>query len=820
MKWGKRNFVALLSIIFCGDVMGQEANENKSYEEVVVVGTRSAQPRSTTETLAPVDIISEEDFHTVGGTADVTDNLNRLIPSFMAAPRNGDNNAFQRSVSLRGMAADQTLIMVNGKRRHRSNAINIFGPIANTGSHGVDASMIPAMAIKNVQVLRDGASAQYGSDAIAGVVNFELKDAAKGATIETSFGNHFEGEMSWKVAGNVGMALGKKGFANLTFESDGQEALSRGGQRKKAQKLIDEGVLGVGADSPFGDEPLTHTWGRPESSAHKFAWNAGHELGEMDFYLFGNYAMKDGKTRFFYRPLGHRWSPTFDFDRSGSFEDHENDGLGANGKFQHANNLDDIIRVGFTPYYGSEQTDMSLVTGLQGRLGETNWDFSLGMGSNKAEYTLYNSLNPDADLVDGVSQRDFKTGDYEQREMGFNLDLNRELGTTMFLAYGFEFRNETFVQSEGEVASHIGMGSSGLKGTIPENAGDYSRSSYGAYADMEHSLSDRMALQYALRFENYDDFGGTFNYKLAARYGLSDKLALRGSLNTGFHAPTPGQANLRTQSTSFRDSDSADWAVGDQFDINHIPADSDEAKELGGKALREERSFNRTVGLVYNFGGNFFLTADYYHIKVENKIFKTTIDVNEANIDDPISFYTNALDVSHSGFDLVLMGNLMDHVGLDMDMSLAVNTNVINVLENREVNGKQIVSDAAARHIENDYPTTNFVAMANTRFLGRWNLMTRWRYIGKHYDQGASSGSTPLDDAVEIDPISYVDLELGYRPMKNLRVALGGNNVLDSYPTKLKADDEGFYSGGTVYPRRSAANYDGGSWYVKGTYMF
>ena len=302
MNFGKIVFVALLLVGFWQGGVAQESD----YEEVIVVGSRSAQPRSTTETLVPVDIISQEDFNTVGGTADVTDNLNKMIPSFIANPRNGDNNAFQRSVSLRGMAADQTLIMVNGKRRHRSNAINLFGPIANTGSHGVDTSMIPAMAIENVQVLRDGASAQYGSDAIAGVINFQLKDDAEGATLEASYGNHFEGEMSWRVAGNAGVALGSKGFLNITVESDAQDALSRGAQRPDAQELIDDGVAGVGADSPFGDEPLAQSWGRPESSAHKFVWNAGYELGEMDFYLFGNLAIKEGKTRFFYRPLGHR----------------------------------------------------------------------------------------------------------------------------------------------------------------------------------------------------------------------------------------------------------------------------------------------------------------------------------------------------------------------------------------------------------------------------------------------------------------------------------------------------------------------------------
>ena len=802
--------IALCGLMSWQGGMAQEMQEEavqekeEKYEEVVVIGSRTTRVRSATETLVPVDIVSQEDFNTVGGTADVTDNLNKLVPSLMVAPRNGDNNAFQRSVSLRGMAADQTLIMVNGKRRHRSNAINLFGPIANTGSHGVDMSMIPAMAVKSVQVLRDGASAQYGSDAIAGVVNFELKDNAEGGTVEASYGNHFEGEGNWRLSGNVGMKLGQKGFANVTFESDSQEALSRGAQRKEAQALIDVGESGVGVDSPFGDEPLAMTWGRPESSAHKFVWNAGYELENIDLYMFGNLALKEGTTRFFYRPIGHRWSPTW--GERGGDPDHD-------ASFNEAPNLADVIRVGFTPYYGSEQTDFSLTAGLQGRaMNKVNYDLSFGVGSNKAEYTLYNTLNPSAELLEnGDAQRDFKPGDYEQSEMGVNLDLTQELNPRMLFAYGLEYRNETFTQSAGEEASYVELGSSGLKGTSPEYAGEHSRAHYGAYADIEHTLNDQVALQYALRFENYEDFGSTINYKLAGRYDWNPSLALRGSFNTGFHAPTPGQSHLRTQSTTFVGPNNV------QADTLHIPADSEEAIALGGQALKEETSLNTTVGVVYKLGRNFTLTADYYNVAVENKIFKTSA-TNARGASR--SFYTNALDVTHSGFDFVVMGNLMDYVGLNTDMSLAINVNSIKVDDNRTINGQQVVSYTALDHIENDYPSTNFVLMTNTRFMNKWNVMARGRYIGEHYDQGAGDGSTRMADAKQIEPTFYLDMELGYEAMKNLRVVLGANNLLDSYPTKLDADEEGFYAGGTVYPRRSAANYDGGSWYLKGTYTF
>ena len=192
-------------------------------------------------------------------------------------------------------------------------------------------------------------------------------------------------------------------------------------------------------------------------------------VGTTDLYLFSNYAVKEGLTRFFYRPLEHRWSPTFTGTPTAGITRQ----FGAGASVQIPPNLQQVARVGFTPYYGSEQTDFSLTAGAQGNRGGINWDLSFGMGRNSSEYTLYNTLNPHAPLINGNAQRDFKTGDFEQSEMGFNLDMSQELTTTMFLAYGAEYRNETFTQTAGEEASYVGIGSSGLRGTHPDHAGDF-----------------------------------------------------------------------------------------------------------------------------------------------------------------------------------------------------------------------------------------------------------------------------------------------------------------------------------------------------------
>ena len=266
------------------------------------------------------------------------------------------------------MSPDQTLILVNGKRRHRSSLVQFFAPAAGNGSHGVDVGMIPSIALKNVQVLRDGAAAQYGSDAIAGVMNFELNDADEGGHVEVSYGEFYDGESSLKVGANVGFKLTENGFLNASVEYSDNDALSRGVIRPDAQALIDAGVSGVGADTPFGDEPFTQTWGRPETEALRFAWNSGIELANgAELYSFGNYADTEGRYRFFYRNLSNSVVVST---------------CAQNPALQ-------ICNVGFTPFLDGDQTDMSFVTGLRGEFsGGTTYDFSVGYGKNELDYFL------------------------------------------------------------------------------------------------------------------------------------------------------------------------------------------------------------------------------------------------------------------------------------------------------------------------------------------------------------------------------------------------------------------------------------------------
>jgi iron complex outermembrane receptor protein len=266
MKRNWQTIAALAAVVTSAGLASQvavaQAADDDAYEEIVTVGTRSAKPRSAADSTVPIDVISGDEFNNLGGTADITDNMKASVPSFNATPATGDGSAFIRPTSLRGTAADQTLVLINGKRRHRSALVQFLAPAAGAGAHAPDIGMIPGIGIKSVEVLRDGASSQYGSDAIAGVINFVMKDASEGGQVQVQYGQFFEDEESVKVSGNIGLPAGENGFINISAEYIDNEALSRGLQRPDAQALIDSGVTEVGQDAPFGDAPLVQSWGR------------------------------------------------------------------------------------------------------------------------------------------------------------------------------------------------------------------------------------------------------------------------------------------------------------------------------------------------------------------------------------------------------------------------------------------------------------------------------------------------------------------------------------------------------------------------------
>lgn len=773
-------------------VFAQDGEGAEEVEILHVIGSRNQQPRSSSSSPVPVDVITAEQFTSLGNSADLTDNLRLLVPSYTATPATGDGSAFIRPTSLRGMAPDQTLVLVNGKRRHRSALVQFFAPAAGNGAHGVDVGMIPGIALQRVEVLRDGAAAQYGSDAIAGVINFVTRTADEGGEVYGQYGQFYEGETSYKIAGNVGFPLGENGFLNISAEYVDNEALSRGIQRPDAQALIDGGVTGVGSDSPFGDAPFAQSWGRPETSGLRTFFNAGIDLdGGAELYLFGNYADTDGRYRFFYRNPSHSTIQTLR-------------GLGFTG-----------LQAGYTPYLDGAQTDLSVVGGLTGEWDNgLHYDFSIGYGRNELDYFLNNTLNPSLGLVGGQpAQRDFDVGGYEQSELNVNADFSRPLGDTMNLAFGAEWREETYTINPGEPNSYQGAGSNGFGGFRPADSGEFSRDNIAVYADLEQDVSDDFLMQYALRYEDFSDFGETVNGKIAARYNVSDTFTIRGAVSTGFHAPTPGQANVRTTITTF------DGTTGQQVEEGLVPPDNPLAILAGGAPLSEEKSVNYSLGFTSALSDTTNLTVDVYRIDVEDRIYRTG-DIQPSGPTGPtISFYTNALDIQSEGIDVVLTSAADWSADARTDFTLALNFSQIDVVGQSPVGGVNPVSAATIEDIENNYPELRFVATANT-FIGEdWNVLVRANYYGSHYDERGTIGAA-TDPSAEIDATVYFDLEVGVDVTDQVRIVGGASNIFDTYVDEIGPPNANRLSVGLPYPRRSAANYEGGSWYLRTTFSF
>ncbi|MAC71825.1 MAG: hypothetical protein CMP84_16695 [Gammaproteobacteria bacterium] len=782
-----------------GQLVIAQESASLNIEEVVTVGSRNNEPRSVVDSPVPVDVFSEEELAAFGNQADITDTLKALVPSYTATPATGDGSAFVRPTSLRGMSPDQTLILVNGKRRHRSALVQFFAPAAGNGSHGVDIGMIPSIALKNIQVLRDGAAAQYGSDAIAGVMDFQLKDASEGGQVQLQYGEFFEGETSMKLSANGGFELGDDGFLNISFETTDNDALSRGIQRPVAQGLIDAGVPNVGADSPFGDTPFVQTWGRPETSGDRLFFNMGtSDANGTSLYAHGGYAKTDGRYRFFYRK-------GYDTDCSSAHST-------IAALCESDNWTEGTLRQGYTPFLDGAQTDKTLVAGLKGELSNgTSYDLSIGTGSNELRYVLNNTTAPSLGIAsDGTFQRDFEMGGYDQDEFNLNADFGKSVGSNMFLAYGAEWREETFTTVPGEQAA-IDGNTSGMSSVKPADAGEFSRDNLAFYADLEHDVSDQLMMQYAVRYEDFSDFGSTVNGKVAGRYTVSDNLTLRGSVSTGFHAPTPGQANVSTVITTF------DGTTGLQVEEGLVRPTSDAAIAVGGAPLKEEESVNMSFGLTTDIGDNSTLTFDLYKVAVDDRIYRTGDIPNGSG--GSISFYTNALQIEHQGFDLVLSSTFELADGVETNASLAFNHNTTDVTDQTLINDIQPVSDSLVEDIENNYPEDRWVLNTFTNIGEKWSLMARLNFYGEHYDERGTIGAD-TDPSAQIDSIVYLDMELGYDVTDNFRITAGGSNILDEYVDEIGSPNANRMSVGLQYPRRTAANYEGGSWYLRAQYDF
>ncbi len=758
-------------------------------DAIVVTGTRT-RGRTAMQSATPIDKLDIAELERQGN-GDMTETLKNMVPSFAATPLTGDGAAFVRPTSLRGLPPDDVLVLMNSKRRHRSALIAHFGAAMNVGAHAADIGMIPTIGLKSVEVLRDGAAAQYGSDAIAGVINFLLKDSNEGFEIQTQLGQWFEGEQDYKVAANVGLPLTDKGFLNVSGEYTANEELSRGFQHADA--------IGV----PNARNPAMN-WGRPESSGFRSLFNAGIELNETtSLYAFGNFADTYGAYSFFYRAPG----------RSGALEQ-----MPANPNDPSQGNICwcDALPAGFTPNLKGRQTDISVVGGLKGTLENgMAYDVSGTYGSNRIDYELNGSLNASWGLG---SQRTFKPGDLKQEDLNFNVDLSYPLNDDVNVAGGVEYRKETYTMFAGDTQSwqagpweqvgqlidpntganygNPGISSNGFAGTSPDIAGENDGTNYAVYVDVEWDVNEDFLLAGALRYEDFSEFGNTTNGKVAARYNVNNRFTLRGGFSTGFRSPTPGQANVTVITTSF------DGVTAQQVQEGTVAPTHPLAVALGGKSLEPEEAVNFSVGLAARATQFLSFTIDAYQITVDKRIIKSrSLPVTGSVEFSELAFYTNSLETKTQGLDVVAVWN----GSLNTDVSITFNYNETSVEGQDQVNGVDPVPESTIFNIENNLPNTRLSASVRHSF-GSLSASLRANFYGKTFDERG--------DRVEVDATGIIDLELSYKVNDNFTLVGGANNLLDTFPTEVDSRR----SQGMPYPRRTPIGYHGGMMYVRAIY--
>ena len=850
-----------------------EASEEESQtstpvrlESLVVVGSRS-RPRSILESPVPVDVVSKDDFARQGG-ADLTDLLRTLVPSFNINTQPiSDASTVVRPANLRGLAPDHTLVLVNGKRRHRASVIHWLGNGLSDGSQGPDLSPIPAIALRQVEILRDGASAQYGSDAIAGVMNFQLKDNHEGGSFEFKPGIYQYGDgRQFAAAGNIGLG-NPEAWTNLSFEYGGADPTIRSVQRTDALNMINAGNFSV--------KDPAQIWGQPiVENDFKFFANYGATLTDtINFYGHANYARKRVEGGFYFRNPNTR-SGVFSTTggetllvgdlrgltaETAAWEARKQEAEVAGNEFTElsphdaddipiTNHVPDPERLqavksdpnlftfqemfpgGFTPRFGAFAWDSSVAVGVKGTaleeaLGKPlTWDVSGSFGRHHADFFIFNTVNaslgPDTPTY-------FDPGDYIQTDYNLNFDVTYPLHDLVFLASGLEYRDEGFEIIEGERESHqIGplaaqgftAASNGFSGFSPVAAGNWHRSNVAAYLETEIRPIDPLLLALAVRGEQFEGFGSTLNYKVAANYKVTETMRLRGSYSTGFRAPTPGQQNAFNITTEY------DFAKGDLVNNGTIPSTNAAVGIVTGKednSLDPETSNNFTGGFTVDILGVNF-TLDFFGIRLKNRLsvsqdFTLTAGqktqliaegvTSAANL-EKFRFFINDFDTTTQGIDFVVTapipnGNLIAVYNFTSTTVTDFNPDTLD--------------DHRIRELEENLPEHRAGLTVVQSITDVWGVLGRASYFSGWFDSEDFLQNPDVPGTGEYTGRVIFDLETTYTVGSGLALTLGGRNILNTYP------DENPNAAGSVgnkYGQFSPFGFDGAFWYAKVGYSF
>jgi len=831
----------------------QAASSAPGLEEVVVTGTRK-EGQAPTETLSPIDVISSETL-TRMATFNLTDGLTQIAPSINTQRFPiADGTAFIRPVTLRNLSPDHTLVLVDGTRRHRSALVNLqLAPLGtvNQGSQGVDFSTFPSAAIKRVEVLRDGASAQYGSDAIAGVVNVILKDADQGFTISGQYGEYDkngDGERK-TVSANGGLSLGGNGFLNLTGEYASTNTTSRGIPMGDAAAV---GEIVGKSEVPYNG--LGQRWGDPELDSYTGVFNTGYNLSDnIELYGNGGYYYNEIEGGFFYR------NPVLPGDLNAEIPardtlqtDSNKDGLpdpapqslvdsitaqgldvsnylvadpSSPSGYVLRNPIYTEFPGGYSPIFGSDITDVALVLGGRGEMDEyhLHWDLRGRYGENEVDYKLKGSINPS---LGAFSPLNFKPGTLTQEETGVNLDFVKTFDNSPInLAFGAEWRRETYKIDKGDTASievgptytQFGVGSDGFQGFFPATVGDWDSDSWAAYVDLETNLTDDFTAGVALRYEDYDEYGDNLAWKVSGRYDFTDSFALRATANTGFHAPSPGQVHTYNVTTSAN-------SAGELIPSGTYPVDHPVAQVLGAKPLDPEESTSYTAGLVWKPGDRVSVTVDYYHIEVDDRLALSSNTITQDDVDEleamgypdaqllfdsNANYFVNGFDSTVEGVDLSL--TTWHDIGpgtLTTDTRHNYNKQEIDNVKSSAI-GEDRVYDLENQIPENRTTLTLQYDVSDFSGLVRFNYYDDWSTTPGLFGDGSDSSSNTYFYGSTL----MVDLEASYTFAEHYTVTLGGQNVFDEYPDKEGDPTMRFF--GVNYAITSPYGFNGAFWYAR-----
>ncbi len=743
------------------------AQTGADVEELVVTGTRT-EGRSRLETLAPVDVISADALQQRGST-ELATALATSVPSItFPRPSNTDGTDAIRPATLRGQGPDQTLVLVNGTRRHATALVNTNGSVGR-GSAAVDLNAIPSTAIDRIEVLRDGASAQYGSDAIAGVINLRLREAASGGGLSVTYGSNvtsFDGFYGRNDDITDGATTTVSGWQGLSFLGDGFLTLSAEYRNRENTNRsdIDKRVTPNRITSRFGDADVEDLL---------FYANAGKSLNDTwDLYGWYGYQHRDASSAATFR------LPT-----------------------DTQQNVLSVYPNGYLPFLTTDTEDNSAGLGIRGEIAGFTADFNVVYGKNDIDFGVQNTINPS---FGAASPTSFQAGGLTYDQLVFGADFSREfevgLAGPLNVAFGLEARQETYKINQGQYESYargpitnVAFGSRGFTGFTPSNEVDVDRNNVGVYIDLEGKVTEQLTLSAAVRYEDYSDFGDTTTGKLAARYDFTPEFAIRGAVSTGFRAPALQQQYYTSTSILYIDNV--------PFETGTYPATSNVAAALGAQPLKAETSDNYALGFVFRRGA-FELTVDGYKIDVKDRIvLSETLQgsptaapgTNARVIYDLLApygataarFFINGVDTDTVGVDVVARYRIVDEQAGVFDLTAAGNINDIEVKRTPVTTTLPTPTSLFARQarlrFEEGTPKQKLTLQGDWK-KEAWGATVRTTFYGDVLSPGTlADGSADNSTGNR----GLVDLEARYTFPVGLTASVGADNVFDVYPRQI-----------------------------------